>query len=96
MKEVKKESLIASILNNIGLAYQNTADFPKALEAHLSALKIRRQTNDTYGMAFSYNNIGNIFLEQTDYPKALEYYSNSIKFFKIILFFELFNAFKCC
>lgn len=69
----------ANSLNTIGNVFWITGNYPKALETHLQALKLREGINDKEGMGSSYLNLGNIFSIQGDYKQAL-YYTFKAKF----------------
>lgn len=64
--------------NNVGVAYDVTGNYPKALEYHFKALRIRDNINDIAGRADSENNIGEIYKFKGEYDKALDYYLKSV------------------
>ncbi|MFM8348127.1 MAG: tetratricopeptide repeat protein, partial [Bacteroidota bacterium] len=65
------------ILNNLGLAYQRSANFGKALETYLETLKIREQEKDTIAISVALNNIGSLYHQIGDRENALSYYGQS-------------------
>jgi tetratricopeptide (TPR) repeat protein len=75
--ETKRE--IAKIHNSAGLVYQDQANFPKALEHYIAALKFVEEIADTRGTASILCNIGNIYSTQFNHAKALEYFNKSYK-----------------
>jgi two-component system, sensor histidine kinase and response regulator len=64
--------------NNIGVAYDVGGNYPKALEYHFKALRIRDSISDIAGRADSENNIGEIYKFRGEYDKALAYYLQSV------------------
>ncbi len=64
--------------NNTGNGYFQKADYPKALEYHLLALKIDEKLGNAVGVATRLSNIGNIYLMQGDYDHALDYYLRAL------------------
>lgn len=71
---------LAVTLNNIGLVFDDKADYKNALEYYLSSLKIV----DTIGgnkwqLASALNNVGLIYKNMQQYDQALAYYNRSLK-----------------
>jgi two-component system, sensor histidine kinase and response regulator len=64
--------------NNIAVAYDVSGNYPKALDYHFKALRIRDEIKDIAGRADSENNIGEIYKIKGDYDKALTYYLQSV------------------
>jgi two-component system, sensor histidine kinase and response regulator len=64
--------------NNIAVAYDVSGNYPKALDYHFKALRIRDDIKDIAGRADSENNIGEIYKFKGDYDKALTYYLQSV------------------
>lgn len=64
----------ANCLNSLGSLFFATGNYPKALEFHLQALKIREQLHNPRGVAVSNNNIGTIYGAQGNHEQALNYY----------------------
>ncbi len=64
--------------NNIGVGYDVKGNYPKALDYHFKALRIRDSLGDVAGRADSENNIGEIYKFQGEYDKALDYYFRSV------------------
>ncbi len=69
----------ANSLNIAGRICEKQANYPKALEYHFKALKLREQTGDKQGIAGSYNNIGNCYMLRGDNAEALSYYFKALK-----------------
>jgi len=67
--------LKANILYDLGIAYNKLGEFPKALENHMQALKIRQQfSGEQYlDKARSFNSVGITYSDLGDHKKALEY-----------------------
>lgn len=71
---------LATTLNNIGLVFDDKADYKNALKYYLSSLEIV----DTIGgnkwqLASALNNVGLIYKNMQKYDQALEYYNRSLK-----------------
>ena len=76
----KEHENTAATYNNIGVAYRNQGNYPKALEYYGKALAIYEKVlgKDHPYTAQSYNNIGLVYKKQGDYPRALEYYGKAL------------------
>ncbi|MBI4945736.1 MAG: tetratricopeptide repeat protein [Bacteroidetes bacterium] len=70
---------IATRFGNIGNVYNNQADYSKALDYYLKALKIDEELNNKNGIAKHLSNIGNVYCNQDNYPKALDYDFKALK-----------------
>jgi AraC-like DNA-binding protein len=55
-----------------GLVYAGIADYPKAIDAMMSAVKIAEALNDTTSIAVLLNNIASVYIYQKDFDNALE------------------------
>ena len=90
-KFLEKENNLNSHLsaisyNNLGLAYFNIGNIPKAIEYHLKALEIKisiygEQHAET---VVSLNSLGAAYYSISDYAKAIEYHSKSFEIGKVI------------
>lgn len=80
---------IADASNNVGYAYMNLGDIPKALEFYHRSLKIQEELSvketdssavraSKIGIANSLNNIAYVYDNQGDITKALEYFHKSL------------------
>ena len=65
-------------LNNIGSAYNNLGEYPKALEYYEQALAIHKQVGDFRIEGVTLNNIGGVYDSLGQYSKALEYYEQAL------------------
>lgn len=72
-KEFKDIKVIASMYNNIGLAYFAIGDYPKALTNYSDAIKLYKQDNNLQGEAASLGNIGMVYYNDGNYEKSFEY-----------------------
>ena len=70
---------IAASLSNIGIVYDEQADYAKALDYYFKALKMKEELGAKDLIASTLCNIGVIYFKQADYPKALDYYFRSLK-----------------
>ncbi len=66
-------------LNDLGLIYMYTGNYPKALDHFLKSLKIAEELSNKRGMTFVLNNIGVIYKEQSETEKALRYFIKALK-----------------
>jgi two-component system, sensor histidine kinase and response regulator len=64
--------------NNLAVAYDVSGNYPKALDYHFKAMRIRDDIKDIAGRSDSENNIGEIYKIKGDYDKALTYYLQSV------------------
>jgi class 3 adenylate cyclase len=69
---------MANSLSNIGLVYNNLADYPKALEFILKANEIDEAQGNKPGIASNLGNIGQIYAQMNNFQKALEYDSSAL------------------
>ncbi len=74
-----RKELVATSYNRIGLAYDYSGDFEKALENYQACLRIREDIGDLEGKSASYNNIGGVYYYMGDYDQALDYYLQSLE-----------------
>ena len=72
------QEAIGSVLNYIGINYQNQGNYDKAIDYCLQGLQIRRKINDHPGIAFSLINMGNMYLAADKLTTALDYYQQSL------------------
>lgn len=68
-RQIDFEKGQGNCLTITGNVFWVTGNYPKALQEHLEALKIRERINDKRGMGVSYSNIGSIYSEQGDERK---------------------------
>jgi class 3 adenylate cyclase/Tfp pilus assembly protein PilF len=64
--------------NMIGQQHQMKGDYPEALEAFFTALKINEQVGTKLGVCYSLNMIGAVYDDTKQYGKALKYYTRSL------------------
>ena len=83
----KEHEKTATSYNEIGVAYRNQGNYPKALEYYGKALAIDEKVlgKDHRSTAIDYNNIGLVYWRQGDYPKALEYYGKALAIYEKVL-----------
>lgn len=80
IKYHKAEKMALKILANTFIKIGN---YPKAMEAHLDALKIAEKENNSRGMAVAYINIGSVYIYQEQYKEGLPYYLKADSIIKI-------------
>lgn len=74
----KDEEYEASILNNLGLVYDDLREKPEALRYYHLALPLRRQVGDKGGEATTLNNLGGIYFGQGDLPAASVHFTQAL------------------
>ncbi|MBL4594612.1 MAG: tetratricopeptide repeat protein [Flavobacteriales bacterium] len=77
-----KQSLLASLADahaNIGYAYLNKGNIPKALNNYHIALKVLEKIDNKSILGSVLNNIGIIYKIQGDIPKTIEYWDKALK-----------------
>ena len=60
---VNNKTIIAYTYSNSGIVYNELKQYSKALENMFLALKMEKETGDTYGVATEYASIGDVFLQ---------------------------------
>ncbi|MCE3260835.1 MAG: tetratricopeptide repeat protein 28-like, partial [Bacteroidetes bacterium] len=70
---------LGNVYNGVANAYVSISDYPKGMEFHQKALKIRLERNDKPGISGSYNNIAIIYYNLSDFTRALDYFQKSLK-----------------
>lgn len=77
--QLKNNSKLAVALNNIGLVYDDKADYNNALSYYLQSLKLVEGTGESkYQLASTLNNIALIYQSQGKYDKALEFHERAL------------------
>ncbi|HYN87247.1 MAG TPA: tetratricopeptide repeat protein [Ardenticatenaceae bacterium] len=69
---------VATLLNNIGLVYDNLGQRQQALEYYQRALPISEEVGDRAGLATTLNNIGAVYDRLGQRQQALEYYQRAL------------------
>ena len=69
---------MASMLNNIGAAYQRQSMSAIAIEYFLKSIKLAENIKNNGLVAISYGNIGIIYSDQSNHEKALEYFFKAV------------------
>ena len=77
-RRLKFNKGIAYSLVQLGNIEQTKAEYSKAEELNLEALKLMEKINDKTGEAICYNNLGIISHSRNDYSKGLEFYRKSL------------------
>ncbi|MCD4797208.1 MAG: tetratricopeptide repeat protein [Candidatus Cloacimonetes bacterium] len=71
-------------LNNLGIIYDISEKYDKALEYYNKSLKLAENIQFDYGSGNASNNIGNVYLKLRKYEKAINYLNISYKYKKKI------------
>jgi tetratricopeptide (TPR) repeat protein len=69
----------AQTLNSIGLLFNSTGQYNKALSNLFAALKLRQSMHDKKGISYSYHNIGYVYQNLANYSEALKYAFEALK-----------------
>ncbi|GAB5466655.1 MAG: hypothetical protein Kapaf2KO_20910 [Candidatus Kapaibacteriales bacterium] len=69
----------SSCYYQLGINYLNKSDFTKALENYHMSLEIKKELQDSIGIANTIGNIGTVYLSKSEYSKALEYLLKSLQ-----------------
>ncbi len=77
-KKSKKDTLIAICLYNNGLVYKRLAQYDKATESLLKAIRLFEQNDRIVDLSKTYNVLGNLFKSTNDFEKALTYHNKAV------------------
>lgn len=75
---------LANCYNVIGVQYQSTSNYPKALRNLHNALSLFHDLSKPEGEAVCYGNIGTIYDNQRQFEKALDNYNKALKLYKLL------------
>lgn len=75
---------ISKTLNNIGIIYRAQKDYDRAEEIYLESIGIKKELNDSMGLAASYLNLGALYGVKGDPEEALHYLGESKKLYAIL------------
>ncbi len=70
---------MAYAYSSLGGNYINKSDYPQALTAYLSGLKIAEEIKDKYLIMSITGSMGVIYVNLANYPQALAYYEKALK-----------------
>ncbi|WP_103670570.1 tetratricopeptide repeat protein [Pseudanabaena sp. BC1403] len=68
----------ATLLNNLGLAYNNIGQYQKAIDFYQQSLAIFKKTGNHNGETTSLNNLGLAYNNIGQYQKAIDFYQQSL------------------
>lgn len=76
-----KNSITATIYNDLGLIYGRQSNYKNALECYIKTLEIKKEIlgQEHPDVATAYNNIGSVYDRQGSYSQALEYYFKALE-----------------
>lgn len=74
----KRSALLANTYSNLGSYHLNKADFPRALDFTLKALKLNKEIGNKKSISKNFCNIGIAYAFQLNYPRALDNYSKAL------------------
>lgn len=75
---------IARVTNNMGLVYQDLANYDKATECYRAALSLARTIGDRNCEDWALNNLGEVHRLKAEYDKAIDSYGQSMAVTKSI------------
>lgn len=75
---------IARVTNNMGLVYQDLANYDKATECFKTALSVARTVGDRTCEGWALNNLGEVHRLRAEYDKAIDSYGQSMAVTKSI------------
>lgn len=75
INRIQDKTIIAEILNNIGVAHFQLGHNNQSLSRFFQSLKIQEELSDQKGMSVVLNNLGNYYFKNKNYEKALEFYA---------------------
>lgn len=77
-EQANDSSLVASAINNLGLAFFKLGSYPEALQYLLRALNLKTSLKQNYGMVQTLNNVGIVYNGLKEYDKARDFYQRAI------------------
>ncbi|HTH57682.1 MAG TPA: tetratricopeptide repeat-containing sensor histidine kinase [Cyclobacteriaceae bacterium] len=77
-EQASDSALIASAINNLGLAFYKLGSYPEALQYLLRALNLKIRVKQNYGMVQTLNNVGLVYNALKEYDKARDFYQRAI------------------
>src|SRR5204863_1052852 len=69
-----------SVLNYIGINYQEQGNYQKAIDYCLQAFEIRKEINDHLGVVYSLLNVANMYLDVGQLQTALNFYNQGVTY----------------
>jgi PAS domain S-box-containing protein len=81
--QLKEKSVIANILNNIGMVYWRMEEYHKSLDYHNRALALRKKIpSSAKDMGFSLNNLGLVMIELGKFQECFPHLLEALKLFR--------------
>lgn len=81
LQEGEDPELEASIWNNLGINYEFSNDFEKAIDSYLKSLDYALAKKDSFSIYQSYLNLGLIYTRLTDYSQSEKYLQQAYDYF---------------
>ncbi len=78
----KQDGKVANVYSNIGIAYSNISNYPKAIEYQQKSLEIHMARHNNIAVGHVYNSLGVNYMFLSNYPKSLEYYNKALKIYE--------------
>lgn len=77
-EQASDSALIASAINNLGLAFFKLGSYPEALQYLLRALNLKIRIKQNYGMVQTLNNVGLVYNALRQYDKSRDFFQRAI------------------
>jgi len=78
-RQLGNEPNVARSLNSVGLVFEDTGDYRRAMQALQQSLEIAVRHNEVLGQAFVLNNMSGVAIDEGDYDLAASYAARSLK-----------------
>jgi tetratricopeptide (TPR) repeat protein len=76
--QAQDKSLIALLLNNLGIVANVTGNLMKAISLYSKAIPLYKENEDSTGLARIYNNIGMTYADEHNWEQANQFYGKSL------------------
>ncbi|MFP4440646.1 MAG: ATP-binding protein, partial [Chloroflexaceae bacterium] len=77
-RRLERKDQEGTALGNLGIAYKNLGDYPRAIAHHEQYLAIARELGDRRGEGTALGNLGLAYAALGDYPRAIDYHEQAL------------------